>query len=126
MNNTKMKNAWEWIKEHKLQIGIAAATMVGGVALYKATKSLPKAIEAVQKTVPDVKPEYILPDIGIGTVEEYATYADGTALEFWMDDIPLSAMGELGEKIMANSPDPIPENATVWAILNIRQGEAET
>lgn len=124
--NEKMNKTWNWIKEHKMQIGIAAATMVGSVVIYKTTKALPKAIEAVKKTVPDVKPEYILPDIGIGTVAEYATYADGSVLELWMDNIPLDAMGELGEKIRANAPDPIPENALVWTILNIRQGEAET
>lgn len=113
--NEKIKNAWEFIKGHKKVIAGTAITVIGGVVLFK---SLPKnkcTEHVVHLTNP--KPEKILPDFGVGVVQDVLQYEDHIT-EIWMDHIPLADMGKLGEAIRDNIPD-IPENYEVWALLNL-------
>ena len=118
--NEKMKKAWKWIKEHKVEIGLTAFTVVGGVVLCKSITK-PVSEGGSKLKVSDIIPEKkILPDIGIGTVTYYAGDKNGLGMEFMMDGITLDKMGELGEQIRVNVPDPIPDNECVWALINIR------
>lgn len=129
---TKMKNAWKWVAEHKVEVGLTVLTFVGGIVVCKSinhTKSTIESIKAVSEffdTVDAEKKKPLLPDIGIGTMELYEPVDGGKGMEMMLDNLSLDKLGELGEKIRANIPDHIPENAVVWTLLSIRPGEEET
>lgn len=118
--NEKIKSVWNFIKERKEEIAVTAITAVvmtvSGVILFKSAST--KSGDYIPHfTLP--KPEKILPDLGVGEVSDVIRYDDGM-VELWMDHIPLSYMGKLGEVIRAEFPD-IPDNFETWALLNIHE-----
>ena len=120
--NEKMKNAWEYIKEHKVQIGIAALATVGGVIWWKNRSHLTLMNVAQNIDKPeklDIWPKKLdVADLGIGALDDAMRYKDGS-VELWMDQISLSDMGALGEAIGNNIPD-LPENSSVWALMCVK------
>ena len=120
--NKKIENAWEWVKDHKVEIACSVAMVAGGIVLFKASKYSRNVMKALEQTKPMPNPEKFIPDIGIGTVSDYAKYHEGTVTELWMDNIPLEKLGDLGAEFRAKIPD-LPDNAVVWALLNIRPDE---
>jgi hypothetical protein len=115
--NEKIKNAWEFVKEHKKEFAIAAVTVIGGVILIKSV-SKPECTKNIGHFTIH-KPEKNLPDLGVGVVGDVIQYDDAVT-EIWMDHIPLSDMGKLGEAIRENFPD-IPDDYETWALLNIHE-----
>lgn len=120
--NDKIKNALEWVKDHKVEIACGAVTIVCGAVFVKACKESRAMLKALEATKPMPNPEKFIPDIDIGVVTDYGKYAEGTVTELWMDHIPLDKMGALATEIREKVPG-IPENAIVWTILNIRPDE---
>ena len=118
MMKEKLNGAWEWIKDHKKEIAITAATVVGGVVLYKTGV---KFKQAMKDTLPLPNPDKFIPEFSEGECTDFARYNDG-AVELWLDNMPLSMFGELGEEIYDQIPD-MPENPVVWALINIRKGD---
>ena len=104
-----IKNVRNWIKDHKKEIGIITVTSVvsaaGGIILYKKFGHIDVAC--------DWKPSEFTFDTGVydGSNNLYR-YHDGAAEIFMYEDIPLSAMGKLGEYLIEQIPD-LPDNRTV-------------
>lgn len=121
MKNNMMKKIWNWTKDHKKEIIITAATAVGGICLIKAGVDCVKIVKNVKSNMALPNPEGFIPEIGVGTVGDYARYERGD-VELWMDNIPLAELGKLGEEIANKVPD-VPENPVVWALLSVRPGE---
>lgn len=120
--NKKIENAWEWVKEHKIEVACGVVTLVSGIVLFKACKRSQGIIKALETMKPMPNPDKFIPEIDIGTVNDYAKYAKGTVTELMMDNIPLDTMGALAAEIREKVPG-IPDGAIVWTILNIRPGE---
>lgn len=125
--NEKIKNAWEWTKEHKSEIGIAVcatAATVCGVILFKNHKhsvDIPQAFKSVED---NWRPERLkIVDLGVGKLDDAMRYPDGT-VELWMDNIPLADMGTLGDAITAQIPG-IPGDNNVWALLSVKPSIVE-
>ena len=118
----KIKNAWEWTKDHKKQIGLAVATTVCGVGLWKNRNHLTfmNAVQNIDKPKEiDIWPKKLdLIDLGIGALDDAMRYKDGSVV-LWMDQIPLSDMGNLGEAICDNIPD-LPGNSSVCALMCVK------
>lgn len=123
--NKKIEKAWEWIKEHKKEIGIGAlgvAATIAGVIVFKKQID-PETVMNRIKYANTPKKVSIWPkkldiiDLGVGALDDAMVYEDGI-VELWMDQIPLSDMGDLGEAILGNIPDLDP-NASVWALMSI-------
>lgn len=117
-----IKNAWEWIKEHKKEIAIAACTgvmAIGGTILFKNCKEA-AAIRKALSTVKDcARPEKVnIIDLGVGKLDDALRYSDGT-VELWLDNVPLADMGTLGDAITAQIPG-IPGDNNVWALLSVK------
>lgn len=117
--NERFKNAWEYVKEHKVQFGIAAAATVAavsGIVLLKLPKPTPSG-KTFNITIPKVEKK-VLPDLGIGVLEDVTDYGD-KGLELWMDKIPLTKLGDLGDAIRDNF-EGVSDDSEVWALLNVR------
>lgn len=119
MMKEKLNGAWEWIKDHKKEIAITAATVVGGIVLYKTGV---KFKEFVKSNGPLPNPDNFIPEFSEGECTDFARYANGDTVELWLDNMPLSMFGELAEEIYDQVPD-MPENPVVWSIVNIRKGD---
>lgn len=126
--NNKTKNAWSWVKEHKVEIGIGAlcvATTVAGVAVFKKQID-PEVIMKRIKNTSKPKKTSIWPkvldarDLGVGECNDVLAYENGS-VELWMDNVSLSDMGKLGEVIRDHFPDL--GDGNVWALMNIRPNE---
>ena len=111
---------FEWIKEHKMELLIAAGTVaLGGICLYKCSNTKSK-IELGTSSKPSIGPKKIpLTCFGVGACDDALKYNDGT-VELWLDNINLDQMGDLGDEI-ANCIPELPENPNVWALLCIRE-----
>ena len=124
--NQKIKNAWEWIKDHKvvvIELGVCAvAAIIGGIVLHNEIKHV-NLVKYIKDSTPDFKPPENLniSDIGVGEIDGVFRYNDGI-VELWLDKIPLTDMGKLGEAIADKIPD-IPANPNAWALLSIKPGE---
>lgn len=120
--NKKIRNAWEWTKEHKGEIIVAVGASVitaCGVVLFKNHKES-VAIRKALSTVKDSSwPEKLnILDLGVGKLDDAMRYQDGT-VELWLDNIPLYDMGTLGDAITAQIPG-IPGDNNVWALLSVK------
>lgn len=104
MNN--IKNAWNWVKEHKKEIAIAGAisvvSAVGGIVLYKKFGRI------------DVANDWQLPKLNISDVDIDSNVRrhDGAIEVFIYEDFPLAAMGKFGEYLAENIPY-LPDNPKV-------------
>lgn len=114
----KMNKVKEFWNEHKKEIVLTAAAVVGGIVLVKTGA---KYVKFVKSNAALPNPEGFIPAIDVGVVGDYARYERGD-VELWMDNMPLADMGKLGEEIAEKVPD-LPENPIVWALLNIRPGD---
>lgn len=127
----KIKNAWEWTKEHKKEIGLGALaviTTVGGVVLFKKFNNPANGciVEHKIAKVSDVwSKQLYINDIGVGALDDAKLYEQG-CIELWMDDIPLTAMGELGETIWEHfENEGITKDSEVWALLDVSPKRSE-
>lgn len=123
--NAKVKNAWEWTKEHKKEVALGACAVVVtacGVILFK-NRQHSVDIKQAFKSVSDWRPEKLETDLGVGKLDDAMRYPDGM-VELWMDDIPLKDMGTLGDAIAAEIPD-VPGDSTVWALLAVKPNNVE-
>lgn len=130
--NNKIKNVKVWIEEHKKEIGIGALaviTTVGGVVLFKKFGIPANAMGDAKSTCTNktnVWPKQLyISDIGVGFVDDAQFYQPGH-IELWMDDIPLTEMGELGESIIDHFyNEGITKESEVWALLSVRPKRIE-
>ena len=125
----KFKNAWNWVKEHKVEIGLAAlcvATAAAGVVVFKQTTDPEFSMKCIKDTnsAKEKKTDWPkmlpIPDLGVGMCTDAVGYENGS-VELWLDNVKLSSMGDLGEDILCQYPDLA--NGEVWALMNIRPGE---
>lgn len=76
--NKKIENAWEWVKDHKVEIACGVVTIICGAVFVKACKESRVIFKALEGAKPMPNPENFIPDIDIGVVNDYAKYAEGT------------------------------------------------
>ena len=88
-----MKNAKEFVKNHKKLIVITALTVVGGVACYALTRKKPD-IQVDNIFVP-VRKMDSLPDIGVGKVADLWDYGDFK--EAVITDVTVEQLGQLSD-----------------------------
>lgn len=119
MMKEKMKNAWEWVKDHKKEIAITAAVVVGGIVTYKTGVKFKNLVKAI-KPLPN--PDNFIPEFSEGICTDFARYGNNDCVEVLLDNMPLSMFGELAEELYDQIPD-LPENPVVWSIVNIRKGD---
>lgn len=130
--NEKINRVQEWIKEHKKEIGIGALaviTTVGGVVLFKkfgVSANTMSDVKNVDSSKANVWPKQLyISDIGVGFIDDAQFYQPGH-IELWMDDIPLTEMGELGESIIDHFVNEgITKDSEVWALLSVRPKRIE-
>lgn len=136
----KFKNAKEkvkdFIKENKVELLIGAAgTLVTAVSLALIGKQIDVYRELDEHYYPCVldtdrfvdDPVYKNNsgpyDIGVGNMTYLNTYKNG-GREFWVEDMSINDMGNLGESIKEHFPD-VNEDKNVWALLSISDKKEE-
>ena len=121
--NDKVKNAWVWVKDHKTEIAITSMIAVCGVILHKTNEHANQVKNFLSGLGTGTKTfKYLdISDIGIGTVDTVVRHKDGM-IELWMDNVPLTDMGKLGEAISEKIPD-LPANPIARILLTIKPGE---
>lgn len=122
--NKKIENAWEWVKDHKLEIGISAlcvaTTVVCGVVIKKQLdpevimNNIKKANQPKKMSIWPKKLDIV--DLGVGALDDAMVYENGV-VELWMDQIQLSDMGALGESLREHFPEL--SDASVWTLMSI-------
>lgn len=123
--NEKIKNKFEWVKNHKKGVIIAGlatvGTVVGGIFLYKNNYyvNVGKFIDN-WGSARKVADKVTVSALGTCKVNDIIRYETGT-IEMFLDNIPLAEMGKLGEDIIEKIPN-LPDNANVWALLSIKDG----
>ena len=120
----KMENMRNWIEEHKVEIGIGtlcvATTVVCGILIKKQLdpevimNNIKKANQPKKMSVWPKKLDIV--DLGVGALDDAMVYDNGV-VELWMDQIPLSDMGALGESLRDHFPEL--SDASVWALMSI-------
>ena len=131
--NGKTKNIKAWLNEHKKEIGIGALaviTTVGSVILFKkfgVSANNMSSAKSISTGKTNVWPKQLyITDIGVGIIDDAQLYQPGH-IELWMDDIPLTEMGELGESIIDHFEcEGITKDSEVWALLSVRPKRVET
>lgn len=123
--NNKIQNAWNWVKDHKVEIGIGTlclATAVTGVVVFKKQIDPDVVMKRIKNTNEPKKVSFWPKmlgacDLGVGECTDALAYENGS-VELWLDDVSLNDMGELGEAIRDHFPDL--GDGNVWALLNVR------
>lgn len=130
----KFKNAKEkvkeFIRENKVELLIGAAgTLVTAVSLALIGKQIDVYRELDEHYYPcEIDLDRFVDDpvyknnsgpydIGVGNMTYLNTRKNGIR-EFWVEDMSVNDMGNLGEKIKEHFPD-VSEDKNVWALLSI-------
>lgn len=105
-----VKNGLNWIKEHKREFAIAGVSALGGIVLYKKFDNIGR----VKNWVP---PKLNISDNGIDG--NLVRCHDGAIETFIYDEIPLTALGELGKYLITNVPDISDKSKTAYLEIDI-------
>ena len=122
----RTKKAWEFVKEHKVEIlVVTGATVLGCLGIRHINKKEAKMlgdllVENKNIVWPDDITKNVCWDGAVGCVDDILKYPDNGTIEMWLDRIYLNELGKLGEDILARIPD-LPENHEVWALLSIKE-----
>ena len=104
----KIENMKNWVKDHKKEIAIGVGTVVvGGVMIVVGHKTI-KNWDKLSKGAKDVtnsitKNNWVKVDLleaTGGMIEEISGPADKAWKDVWLGKVPLTKLGELGEKLM--------------------------
>lgn len=109
--NQKIKNAWEWAKEHKTEICCTAIVAIGGAVLWKCHLHKKEVLDAIVNI-----PETPKMEINTG-VSDF----DGMMLQV-NDTYKLSELGKLGEQIREFAPD-VSNEVYLWGIIDPTENE---
>lgn len=112
----------EWIKKHKKEVAIGTVGAVGaGLLYYKFGIKRPTNLEIENNKCLEVAKNFLKSDpiektidIGIGTVTDY--WKEGTYTNMILNDIKVSDLGLVGEKIIDTIED-ITEDTDVTSVL---------
>ena len=112
----------EWIKKHKKEIAIGTVSTIGaGLLYYKFGIKRPTNVEIENNKCLEVAKNFLKSDqmektidIGIGTVTDY--WKEGTYTNMILNDIKVSDLGLVGEKIIDTIED-ITEDTDVTSVL---------
>jgi hypothetical protein len=104
--NQKIKNAWEWTKEHKTEICCTAIAAFSGFIVYKSYIRGNEVVDAIRNVTKTP------------TVEIAKGVSDFDGMMLQVNDMyKLSELGKLGEQIREFAPD-IPEEIDIWGLID--------
>lgn len=104
--NQKIKNAWEWTKEHKTEICRTAIVAISGFIVYKSYTRGNEVVDAIRN----------IPETPAKEIAEGISDFDGTMLQMY-DTYALSDLGKLGEQIREFAPN-IPNEVHIWGLID--------
>lgn len=115
----KGNKVFTYINNHKKEVIILIGTMTAGIILCAVTRKRLLSVENYLKTE---LPKKALPELAVGTVEDFDEYKD--AFELMVNDIPLGRLGEFGKEL-CEKIDGVDENTKIWGLIDLYKKEVK-
>lgn len=113
----RMQKVKTFVKEHKEQIAIGAATIVVGGVIFIVTKKKPKfKAEKAVEVLPKFNTELEHPDLDFGTITDF--WSEGGFKNAIIDDLTIADLGALGEQFV-EKVDGITKDTEVSILMGI-------
>ncbi len=114
MLKEKVTKGKEFVKEHKKEIAIGLACVVGGAVVYKITKKAPKFekledCELIGSVTVDI------PQLKIGKIDDL--WCDDFGKNLIVNDITVANMGEIGQEFL--KIDGVTEDTVVTGVIGL-------
>lgn len=107
----KIKNAWNWTKEHKTEIAATAVVLIGSAVLWKCHMHKKDILTGIVE----------VPELPTVELAKGVSDFDGTLLQV-NDTYALSDLGKLGKQIREFAPS-VPDEIYIWGLLDPTETE---